>query len=110
MREGGGLDYELYGMDPWANWPYEIRDEWRAREILDLLEEAANREASSNPDIVVYEQPLNLDEGLVERLENAVQDLHNEVDGLEVRMDRANAALLTLEKLLGEHYERGDSE
>lgn len=53
-------------------------------QILGLLQEAANHEAARDPN-VAYEQPLSLDETLVERLENAVEDLTNEANGLEVR-------------------------
>ena len=95
----------FYDDDPWSNWPYGAYEPDRAREINELMEAVSDHEDAADPDTLVYYEPPELDDDLVERLEVALGEITTEVEDLQARLEHARDAERRLEALLIAHYD-----
>lgn len=95
----------FYDDDPWSNWPYGAYEPGRAREISELMDVVSDHEEAADPHTLVYYEPPELDEGLLERLEVALGEITTEVESLQARLEHARDAERRLDALLLAHYD-----
>lgn len=82
----------FYDRDPWSDWPYGAYEPERAREIRELMEVVSDHEEAADPDTLIYYEPPDIDEELVESLEEALGQITREVESLEARLEHAREA------------------
>lgn len=95
----------FYETDSWSNWPYGAYETGRAREITELMEAVSDHEdEAADPDTLVYYEPPEIDEELLERLEYALEEISQEVESLQARLEHARDAERRLDALILVHY------
>lgn len=94
-----------YDHDSWSDWPYSAHEPERAREIRDLMEVVSDYEEAADPDTRIHYEPQEINEDLLERLEEALSEIGEEVCSLEARYHHARDAEKRIETLLLSHYE-----
>ncbi len=93
------------GAERWADWPYGAYSYERAREIRELVEAAEDLLEAYGPEVTISQEPPELDDDLMGRMEEAQAEIEDEIEELRARLEKAEDASGKLEKVLLRRYE-----
>ncbi len=101
----GGRTAMIGGAERWADWPYGAYSYERAREIRELVEAAEDLLEAYGPEVTISQEPPELDDDLMGRMEEAQAEIEDEIEELRARLEKAEDASGKLEKVLLRRYE-----